>query len=99
MYRRSLAGLLLIAALAACSQSSPDAAKPTQAEKASPALLPAPPSQPPGSDRDAHGCIPSAGYTWCAATNKCERPWELAKEKAFDNSAEAFDKFSANAAK
>jgi len=30
----------------------------------------------PGSDRDAHGCIPSAGYTWCDATQKCIRPWE-----------------------
>ncbi len=31
---------------------------------------------PPGSDRDAHGCIPSAGYTWCDASQKCIRPWE-----------------------
>lgn len=99
MYRRHLAGSFLIAALAACSQSGRDAAKPPQAEKAATAALPAPSPQPPGADRDAHGCIPSAGYTWCAATNKCERPWELAKEKAFDNSAEAFDKFCANAAK
>jgi hypothetical protein len=30
----------------------------------------------PGSDRDAHGCIPSAGYTWCDASQKCIRPWE-----------------------
>ena len=29
-----------------------------------------------GSDRDAHGCIPSAGYVWCGATGKCQRPWE-----------------------
>jgi hypothetical protein len=29
-----------------------------------------------GSDRDAHGCIGSAGYTWCEAKNKCIRPWE-----------------------
>ena len=31
-----------------------------------------------GGDRDAHGCIPSAGYTWCAAKNKCLRPFEEA---------------------
>jgi len=30
----------------------------------------------PGSDRDAHGCIGSAGYSWCAARDKCLRTWE-----------------------
>ena len=30
----------------------------------------------PGSDRDAHGCIPSAGYSWCEAKQKCLRVWE-----------------------
>jgi hypothetical protein len=30
----------------------------------------------PGSDRDAHGCIPSAGYTWCEEKQECLRPWE-----------------------
>ena len=29
-----------------------------------------------GNDRDAHGCIPSAGYSWCQSKNKCLRPWE-----------------------
>lgn len=29
-----------------------------------------------GDDRDVHGCIGSAGYTWCAAKNKCLRSWE-----------------------
>ncbi len=29
-----------------------------------------------GSDRDSHGCIPSAGYTWCNASQKCIRSWE-----------------------
>lgn len=53
------------------------------------------PSQAVGSDRDAHGCIPSAGYRWCARTNQCERPWELAKQHAFDNTATAFDAFCA----
>lgn len=37
----------------------------------------APGPQPmPGSDRDEYGCIPSAGYTWCDALQKCIRPWE-----------------------
>jgi hypothetical protein len=30
----------------------------------------------PGSDRDEHGCIPSAGYTWCEPKQKCLREWE-----------------------
>lgn len=29
-----------------------------------------------GGDRDEHGCIPSAGYTWCESANECYRPWE-----------------------
>ena len=29
-----------------------------------------------GGDRDAHGCIGSAGYSWCEAKNKCARPFE-----------------------
>ena len=44
----------------------------------------------PGSDRDAHGCIPSAGYAWCAKENACKRPWELSAQKGFELSAEAF---------
>lgn len=29
-----------------------------------------------GGDRDSHGCIGSAGYTWCEAKEKCLRVWE-----------------------
>ena len=29
-----------------------------------------------GGDNDEHGCIPSAGYTWCEAKEKCLRRWE-----------------------
>ncbi len=29
-----------------------------------------------GGDKDAHGCIGSAGYSWCAVKNKCLRVWE-----------------------
>ncbi|AIY44137.1 Subtilisin-like serine protease [Collimonas arenae] len=35
-----------------------------------------PPAAMPGSDRDAHGCIPSAGYQWDEAQQQCVRPWE-----------------------
>jgi hypothetical protein len=29
-----------------------------------------------GNDRDEHGCIGSAGYTWCEEKQKCLRSWE-----------------------
>jgi hypothetical protein len=46
-----------------------------------------------GGDRDAHGCIPSAGYLWCEHTNTCERPWELAQSKGFNNDENGFTSF------
>ncbi len=58
-----------------------------------------PPLQPAaavGSDRDPHGCIPSAGYSWCSSTKQCERPWELAQQHAFENTRQAFHKFCEN---
>jgi len=48
------------------------------------------PASAPGADRDDHGCIRSAGYSWCARDAKCVRPWELAKEKGFASTEEAF---------
>jgi Tfp pilus assembly major pilin PilA len=29
-----------------------------------------------GGDKDEHGCIGSAGYSWCAVKDKCLRVWE-----------------------
>jgi len=29
-----------------------------------------------GGDKDEHGCIGSAGYSWCDAKQKCLRTWE-----------------------
>ena len=29
-----------------------------------------------GGDRDEHGCLPAAGYTWCEPKQKCLRTWE-----------------------
>ncbi len=33
------------------------------------------------SDKDEHGCIGSAWYTWCSVKNKCLRTWEEKCEK------------------
>mgnify|MGYP003981523091 CR=1 FL=1 len=30
-----------------------------------------------GGDRDEHGCIGSAGYTYCKGMGKCVRPWTV----------------------
>lgn len=37
-----------------------------------------------GADRDKHGCIGSAGYTWSKELGKCIRPWE---QKSVENSS------------
>ena len=46
-----------------------------------------------GGDRDAHGCIGSAGYAWCGYTGQCERPWILASQADFENTQENFDRY------
>lgn len=79
----AIIAVLAVAGLTACS---------TQ-ETAAPVAMPEPTIPAVGSDRDAHGCIPSAGYQWCARTAQCERSWELAKAKGFEVSAEAFDNY------
>ena len=86
---KALAVPLLAICLAACTTGPATPADST---------ADAPPAPAPGSDRDAHGCIPSAGYAWCAKTSRCERPWELAKAEGFEADAEAFDAFCANPA-
>lgn len=35
-----------------------------------------PTMQPLGGDADEHGCVGSAGYSWCEAKQKCLRTWE-----------------------
>jgi len=32
--------------------------------------------KPIGGDKDEHGCLIAAGYTWCEAKQKCLRSWE-----------------------
>lgn len=79
--------LATIALLAACNAppSPPTPAEPpAQADATAPRQV--------GGDRDAHGCIASAGYRWCERSARCERPWELAKAAGFENTAEAFER-------
>lgn len=78
-FLRNTGGILLAIGLTACA-GDPQPATPSQ-----PRML--------GADRDPHGCIPSAGYSWCARERACVRPWELAKEKALDRGAAAFEAY------
>lgn len=64
-----IAALLFVGAGCAVGSVVPQPSAP--APTPSPVNVP-----PPGSDRDAHGCIGSAGYSWCEAKAKCLRPWE-----------------------
>ncbi|WP_412529373.1 hypothetical protein [Burkholderia lata] len=90
--KRFLPSVSLAATLACAFALSACAAPSTPpAQSSAPAVPPMP-----GTDRDAHGCIPSAGYSWCEATQQCERPWELAKQKGFANSAQGYDQFCRN---
>lgn len=72
--------LLALALLSACAE------QPMSAPISAPIV---------GGDRDVHGCIPSAGYTWCERESACVRPWELAAAKKFANDAEAFKQYCA----
>jgi len=75
--RALIAAFALTIWLAACH-------KPATVQPTASADSPRPPM--PGSDRDAHGCIPSAGYLWCEKSARCERPWELAQAQGFEAS-------------
>ena len=83
-----IVSILIITSLTACETKAPEA---QDASKA-------PETKMTGSDRDAHGCIPSAGYAWCVRTKQCERPWELAEKQKFERTQEVFDKYCDNTA-
>ena len=85
-------GLVSVLFFSGCPRSSTDRSSETAGEKAS---EPASETPMPGSDRDEHGCIGSAGYRWCERTNQCERPWQLAKREGFE--ADAFTRWCAGA--
>lgn len=61
-----------------------------------------------GADRDEHGCIGSAGYTWSEALQTCIRLWEDAvrlspsdgsNPSSYEGADDAFIVFSADSAK
>eukprot|EP01088_Endostelium_zonatum_P020606 TRINITY_DN767_c0_g1_i1.p1 TRINITY_DN767_c0_g1~~TRINITY_DN767_c0_g1_i1.p1 ORF type:complete len:365 (-),score=92.91 TRINITY_DN767_c0_g1_i1:347-1390(-) len=46
-----------------------------------------------GGASEGEKCLGSAGYTWCAFEGKCVRPWELAKEKGLEMSADNINSY------
>lgn len=44
-----------------------------------------------GNDRDAHGCIGSAGYSWCEVKQKCLRVWEEKCLQTYSNDKYSFE--------
>ncbi len=81
----------LLMLLTACASQDKAAARADAA-----AAAPATPMV--GGDRDAHGCIGSAGYQWCEHSQRCERPWELAQAQGLANTAGAIDAYCAKPA-
>ena len=74
----TIIGLVLAMAAVGCAEQHPEEANSQNSV---------------GADRDGNGCIGSAGYTWCAHTNSCERPWELANKAGFENSTAEFTRY------
>lgn len=92
-FLRSLLPLCLAIATTACSSLSSGDGETSRTEAPTPAQ--AAEARPIGGDRDAHGCLVAAGYAWCERERACVRPWELAQEKGFDNSAGGFSTYCA----
>ena len=92
MHVRFLALAVTTAVLTACA-AAPDG--PAAVE--SMPLAPPPPrivgADGAGAAEGPQSCKMSAGYLWCAAVQRCERPWELARDKGFANTLEGFQAF------
>lgn len=88
---------LLSACQSAPTQPAASAAAPAAISTAQPANSPATTYEAPvvedkaaetpilGKRADSHGCKPSTGHAWCERTKSCERPWELALQRGFEN--------------
>jgi len=77
MKKKLLSGSLgLMCLLAACQPGEQSGDKSEVTMKEAPAVTDTMIAPAPGSDKDKHGCIPSAGYTWSALRNNCVRLFE-----------------------
>lgn len=83
--------LALAGTLAGCYSVPPDVRKTPVTADTDPQQ-----ARPVGGDRDAQGCLPAAGYRWCARESRCVRPWELAESAGIANTADAVDAYCAS---
>jgi|GEM_PF-6854512 hypothetical protein len=70
MIRKPIQPLLFLSFIVACTapvETEQKVAQSTQIDR--PQIV--------GGDRDAHNCIPSAGYVWSITRNSCVRTWEI----------------------
>lgn len=67
MKKKSFVMMLVCVLLASCGGNREKKAE-TEKESEKTALV--------GNDKDEHGCIASAGYTWCEVQKDCIRLWE-----------------------
>lgn len=49
-----------------------------------------------GADKDAKGCIASAGFIWCNKENQCVQPWEYAASVAIPNTEDSVGSYCGN---
>lgn len=94
---RLLLAASALALLSACQSAPSQPAAPTATQAAPAAASPAAATAEPqpldeapaapilGKRADSHGCKPSTGHAWCERTKSCERPWELALKRGFEN--------------
>lgn len=95
---RTLLAALTMTLLSACQSAPPPAQAgtaatlPIAAEVNASRAAEAPQQEAPilGGHTDAHGCKPSTGHAWCQRTQRCERPWELALQRGFENTPEGW---------
>jgi hypothetical protein len=91
--RLRLLTLCALTALTAACATPEDAPPPVASMPMAP-----PPPRLVGDDGNAaadgpQSCKMSAGYVWCDSSRRCERTWELAREKGFPNTLEGFQSF------
>lgn len=85
MKKQTIPLLIATCLLAACGGSKTPPSDPAPAPPEIPADstrqqadAPQPAGQPVGGDKDAHGCLPSAGQTWSTMRNECVQIFDIA---------------------
>ncbi len=100
-YRQLLISALALALVACSAASNQPSGTPELSQPASSNTAPTPSEAKPraiGGDRDPHGCLVAAGYSWCEREQACVRPWELARQRGFELTNQSWQKYCQNPA-